>query len=333
VKRRKFVALMGGLLAAPCSLGQKPQKVPVLGVLTPHSRAMTAQAPRSPVREALKKFGWVVGENLELERPDAEGKEDRLPAMAEELVRKRVDVIWAVGPEAAVAAARATRAIPIVFWGVGYPIEQGLIDSFARPGRNVTGIAFFTGPEVSTKILELLKEIAPSAKRVAMISTPSAMMDVKGNRFVGVRPVFEAAVKHLGLESRLFEITRAEDIDGVLASILKSRAQSLVVPGTTLTFRERQRFVDFASRNRLPAAYNQRQFVESGGLFSYGIDSVETQMQSITYVDHILRGARPANLPVELPSKYQLIINRKTAHALGLKVPQSMLARADRVIE
>ncbi len=266
-------------------------------------------------------------------RPDAAGREDRLPELAEELVRKRVDVIWALGPEAAVAAARATKTIPIVFWGVGYPVEQGLIDSYARPGRNVTGMAFFTGAELATKVLQLLSEIAPGARRVAAIVTPSAISTVKGDQYVGGAPVIESAAKSLGFEYRAHRVAKREDFDSVFAAILDSRAQALVTYGTTTTFRERQRIVDFANRNRLPSAFNQREFVEAGGLLSYGADTRETIFQSMLYLDRILRGARPADLPVELPSRYDLAINLKTAQSLGLTIPQSILVRVDHVIQ
>lgn len=331
--RRRFVASIGGVFAASLVRAQKSEKLPILGVLTPHPREAPEQRARSPVTARLKQLGWVPGETIAIDRPDGEGREDRLPAMAEELVRKRVDVIWAIGPEAAVAAARATQTIPIVFWGVGYPVEQGLVDSFARPGRNVTGIAFVTGVELSMKVLEYLGQIAPSARRLAYVTTPSAAFHVRGERILGARPAIELATQKLGMAYRAYEIAKVEDFDAVFATILKSRAQALFVPGTTLTFRERQRFVDFADRNRLPAAYNQREFVEAGGLFSYGIDSMDTVLQTLGYVDRILRGAKPADLPVEMPSKYELVINLKTANALGLKMPQAVLLRADRLIE
>ena len=333
MNRRGFVAMIGGALAAPLARAQKPAKLPVLGILTPHPREAPERAAQNPFLVRLKQLGWVNGESIAIDRPDAEGREDRLPAMAEELVRKRVDVIWAIGPESAVAAARATRTIPIVFWGVAYAVEQGLVDSFARPGRNVTGIAFNTGPELSAKLLEHLNLVAPAAKRVSRIITPSAMSDINGNRVTVGMPILQDASKRLRVELRDHEVLKVEDFDAAFAAVLQWRAQALVVPGTTLTFRERARFTEFAMRNRLPSAFNQREFVEAGGFLSYGIDSTETILQTIGYVDRILRGAKPADLPVDLPSKYELVINLKTAKALGLKVPQSVLLRADRVIE
>jgi len=333
VKRREFLVGAGALIAAPLARAQQPVKLPVLGVLLPHPRGTPEQQARSPLPAWLKQLGWVPGKSIAIERPDAEGREERLPAMAQELVRKGVDVIWAIGPEAAVAAARATRTVPIVFWGVAYPIEQGLVDSYAHPGRNVTGIAFVTGPELYGKVIEYLKQIAPAAGRLATILTPSAREVVTGGYVAGASPVMRAAAKKLGMEYREHGIVRVEDFEAVFAGILESRADALFVQGSTLSNRERARFVDFANRNRLPSAFNQREFVEAGGLFSYGIDSGETALQTLAYVDKILRGAKPADLPVDLPSKYELVINRGVEKALGLTIPQSVLVRADRVIE
>ena len=330
--RRRFVAVIGSALAAPVVLAQKPAKLPVLGVLNPHPPL----APESPgavgVRARWKQLGWVDGENFHVLRPNAEGREDRLPAIAAELVRSRVDVIWALGPEAAIEAARATSIIPIVFWGVGRPIEQGLVESIARPGRNVTGIAFYTGTELTFKVLELAKEVLPRVKKFSSIQIPSANQTVKGGQLKATI-ADDRMLRKLGLEVRHYDVTRVEDFDGVFAAILKARPQFLFVSGSTLTFRERHRIADFALRNGLPSAFNQREFVEAGGLLSYGIDSSGTVLQSLAYVDRILRGARPADLPVELPSRYEFVVNLKTASALGIKVPQSVLLRADRVIE
>jgi putative ABC transport system substrate-binding protein len=330
MNRREFVMAIGGALAAPLARAQKASKVPVLGILTPQPRPAPAQRAQNPFMVRLKKLGWVDGETLVIEQPD--GREDRLSAMAEELVRKQVDVIWATGPEAAVAAARATRTIPIVFWGVAWPIEQGLIDSFARPGRNVTGMAFSVGTEWQ-KVLEALREIAPKALRLAAVATPSANRTVSGELFQSSVARNSELVKQIGFEFQRFEVARVEDFEGVFAAIRDWRAQALYVPGTTLTFRERKRFADFATQHHFPSAFNQREFVDAGGLFSYGIDSLETTLQALGHVDRILRGAKPAELPVVLPSKYEFVVNQKTANALGLKIPQSILVRADRVIE
>lgn len=330
--RRRFVAAIGGALAAPLARAQKPGGPRTIGFLSPHPPLPPEHPAARAMLETYKRHGWTLGETLRMERPNAEGREERLPATAEELVRKRVDVIWALGPEAAVAAARATRAIPIVFWGVAWPIEQGLIESFAPPGRNATGIAFTAGNE-GQKVLETMREIAPKAVRLAQIATPSALRTVGGELHRGAQPSLLAAAEKLGLEMQRIEVARVEDFEGAFAAIRQSRAQGLFVPGTTLTFRERQRIVDFANQNGMPSGFNQFEFVAAGGLFSYGIDSTRTFFQTIEYVDRILRGAKPEELPVQLPQHFQLVLNRKTAQTLGLTLPQSVLIRADRVIE
>lgn len=333
VRRRQFLIAAGGLLAAPFARAQRAAAVRTLGLLNPHPAPSPDERARSPAFARLRQLGWIESQNLLIERPEDPAREAALPKMAEELVRKRVEVIWAIGPEAAVAAARATKTIPIVFWGVAYPVEQGLIDSFARPGRNVTGMAFFTGPELVTKVLELLSQIAPRAKRIAAIRTPSAQETVKGEIYEESHAVVRAAAQSLGFDYLEHLVSKREDFDSVFAAILDSRAEGLVAYGTTTTFRERQRIASFANENRLPSAFNQREFVEAGGLFSYGADTWETIAHSTTYIDRILRGARPADLPVERPSKYELAVNLKTAKALGLTVSQSVILRADRVIE
>ncbi|MFY9315851.1 MAG: ABC transporter substrate-binding protein [Burkholderiales bacterium] len=323
---------MGGALAAPLARARKPTEPRTIGFLSPHPPL----PPEHPVARAVlavyQRHGWTLGETLRIERPNAEGREERLRALAEELVRKRVEVIWALGPEAAIAAARATRTIPIVFWGVAWPIEQGPIESFARPGRSATGIAFTAGSE-GEKVLETMREIAPKAVRLAQIATPSALRTVGGDLFQGTLPSLQVAAKRLGFEMRRIEIARVEDIEGAFAAVRESRAQALYVPGTTLTFRERGRFVDFANQNGLPSGFNQFEFVDAGGPFSYGIGSMQTILQTFEYVDRILRGAKPAELPVQLPQRFQPVLNRKTALALGLALPQSLLVRADRAIE
>jgi putative ABC transport system substrate-binding protein len=301
--------------------------------LSPHPRPDPKRDARLPVCGArFNRLGWHK-ENLVVVRPEDSSGESALAAMAEELVRKRVDVIWAIGPEAAVAAARATRTIPIVFWGVAHPVEQGLIASFAQPGGNVTGVAFFAGTGLFGKVLEVFREIAPRVSRVAAISTPSARNTVQGGRYQESQPAIEAAARSLGFDYRAHAVARPEDFESAFAKILESQAQGVVTFGTTLTFRNRQRIVEFANRNRLPHGANQAEFVEAGALFSYGANTLETNLQCIDYIDKVLRGTKPAELPVERPARYELAVNLKTASTVGLAVPRSVLLRADRVIE
>jgi len=321
------IAASGALLTPPV---WAQARVPKLGILNPHPKA--PPTADDPVMTGLRRHGWKPGETLIIERPDGGGREDRLPELARQLVAKKVDVIWALGSEAAVAAARTTDSIPIVFWGAAYPVEQGLVDSYARPGRNVTGITWSAGPEVDAKRLEMLRQLAPGKKRLAALSVPTAIHTVNGER-AEVQPVIPAAAGSLGYELRAFPIKGADELAPAFAAILAWGAQALTVTPSTITVRERARIVEFANLNRLPSAYALRDFVEAGGLVSYAIDWRPTMARSMAYVDRILRGAKPAELPVEQPSSYETWINLKTAKLLGLAVPQSLLLRADRVIE
>ncbi len=333
IRRRYFLIAACAALSAPNIVrAQAARKLPVLGILSPHPTPTPEQLAQNPLRNRLRELGWDDGKTFSIERAYGEGREDRLPELASMLVAKKVDVIWALGPEAAVAAARATKTIPIVFWGIPYPIEQGLINSYARPGRNVTGVATFASPEIEGKRLELLREIAPAGKRLAHLRVPTAASTVGGGPAKIESPTAVAAQK-LGYEFREFPVEKLEDFEPAFAGILAWGAQLLAVSGTTLTFRARQRIAEFALNNRLPSTFLLRDFVEAGGLMSYSIDWRPTFAHSANYVDRILRGAKPADLPVDLPSRYELALNRKTATALGLTIPQSILLRADWVIE
>jgi len=329
-RRRFLLASVAGALATPLAAeAQQRAKIPTLGLLYPSP----SSGPSLGFFSAnLKKRGWIVGETVTLEDASAEGQEDRLPALAETLVARRVDVIWAAGPEAAVAAARATKTIPIVFYGVGYPVEQGLVDSLARPGRNVTGHAAVAGTE-TTKGLEILREIAPGATRLAVIAVATVVRTVLGGEYRGGRQVIDVAAEGLGFEARTYWVSTREDFDAVFPSILDARAQAILVDFTALTIRESQRIVNFANRNRLPSVFGATEFVKAGGLISYGANRLGMMDYSFALVDKVLRGARPSDLPVELPTKFDLVINLKTAKALGLTIPPSLLARADHVIE
>lgn len=260
-----------------------------------------------------------------------EGSEARLPELAAMLLAREVDVIWCLGPEAAVAAARATRTIPIVFWGVAFPIEQELIESLAKPGRNATGVAWYSTPEVDGKRLELLREIAPSARRLAFITVPSAIEKVSGGPAT-ITPSTAPAAKRLGYELREFPVVKPEDFDRQFSDVLGWGAETMTVSGTTLTVRERYRITEFAKKQRLPSTYTLRAFVEAGGLVSYAIDWRPTFAQTADYIDRILRGAKPGDLPVALPTGYEIAVNLKTAALLGLKIPESLLLRADWII-
>lgn len=329
-RRRLFLITTGAFLAAPHLARAQAAKKPVLGILNPQPMPPPAALTQSPLRVRLRELGWVEGSTLDFENAFGGGREDRLAELAAGLVAKNVDVIWTVGPEAAVAAARATRSIPIVFWGVPYPVEQGLINSFARPGKNVTGVAWHASPEVGAKRLELLREIAPATRRVAHLAVPTASYRVAGGP-AQVTPAIGSTAEKMGFEFREFPVEKAADFDDAFAAIRAWGAQAITVSGTALTIRERRRITDFAIQHRLPSAFTLPVFVESGGLVSYAIDWRPTMALAANYVDRILRGANPGDLPVDLPSKYETTVNLMTAKALGVTIPQSILIRADRV--
>jgi putative tryptophan/tyrosine transport system substrate-binding protein len=339
MNRRGAVSALLALGTAAGPLGPRAQSTPpagsrTLGILTRQSSDDVERLWLGALRAELKARGWIEGQNLVIEKAFAGDKAERVRALAEELVRKRVDVIWAFLPEAAVAAARATKTIPIVFVGVAWPVETGLVDSFARPGRNVTGVSAYTGIEVSTKRLEFLKEIAPTATRLSWILDSRMQEKMEGGDF-DIRPLLDPAANGLGYEVRYHYVGKGEDFEPAFADILKGRAQSLAVAGSAVTVAARARIAAFALHNRLPSACASPVHVDAGCLLSYSSygEISELIARGVGYVDRILRGARPAELPVYRPDRYELLINLRTAKALGLQIPQSVLLRAHRVIE
>jgi putative ABC transport system substrate-binding protein len=283
----------------------------------------------------LRELGWVDGKTLRIERAYCGDDLGRLPELARMLVAKKVDVIWTASPQGAVAAARATTTIPIVFWRVGFPVELGLVDKLARPGRNVTGLAWFANEGIYVKRYQLLRELAPHVDRVGTIYAPNTMYDVSGHPLdlKWLRDKITAGTQAMGLQRRVFLIRRLADFRPVFDAIERWRADSLMVHDVPLTILARRRIVDFARRRRLVDVYYAREWAEAGGLMSYGIVFVPTLVRSLDMVDRILRGANPANMPVELPSEYELVVNLRTAKAQDFEVPQSILLRADRVIQ
>jgi putative ABC transport system substrate-binding protein len=330
MKRRDSIATLLALIAWP-RLARTQAKVAALGFLSPQPMPTEQEFAKFRFVSKLRELGWIDGQSLRIERGFS-GHEDRLPEVAAALVEKRVSVILAVGPEAALAAARLTKTIPIVFWGVGYPVEQGLVQSLGRPGGNVTGVTAFEGIGIYQKQLELLLQVIPEAKRVAWIRTPGAAITMAGHDSGMQMPVLSAA-KTLGIEVREFPVYRDTDFETVFKGIAESGAQAMSVGGTMLTLRNRGRILEFAGRERVPGIYFDRSWVELGGLMSYGANGVAGFLRAVELVDRILRGGKPGEIPVELPSIYEIALNLKTAKALGLKIPQSILARADRVIE
>ena len=264
-----------------------------------------------------------------IEYRDAEGKLERLPALAAELVALKVDVIVAAGTPAALAAKQATRTLPIVFAAAADPVASGLVTSLARPGGNVTGLSILA-PELVGKCLEQLKQAVPGVSRVAVLWQPGGLGErTEKDMLKGA----EVAARALGVRLQFVEARGPADFDRAFSDMTRARAGALTVLASAMFFSERRRLVDLAAKNRLPAVYPLREFVDAGGLMSYGPNLADLFRRAATYVDKILKGAKPGDLPVEQPTKFELVINLKTAKALGLTIPPSLLQRADQVIE
>jgi ABC-type uncharacterized transport system substrate-binding protein len=329
MRRREFIALVGGAIACPMGVRAQQQagKVPRIGFLS-----LTSASDRpfllDAFRQRLRELGWADGQNIVIDYRYAEDRVDRLPDLAAELVRLKVDLIVAsAGTQVATAAKNATETIPIVMIFVRDPVGNGLIASLARPGGNVTGTSGSAGLEWVAKQLELLKETVPQIRRVAILSNPDNAYHQLAIREVNV------AAQSLGVQLQLLEARRPNEFDGAFVAMAKERVGALLVLSDAVFSSHRTRLADLAARSRLPAAYGVRESVEAGGLMSYGPSILDSHRRAATYVDQILKGTKPAELPVEQPTKYELVINLKTAMALGITVPSSLLARADEVIE
>ena len=326
--RRGFIGtLAGSLLAAPLAARAQPAgKVYRIGYLTAGS--VTAN-PRvlEAFRQGLRELGWVEGQNIVIEYRSAEGHLDRLPDLAAELVRLKVDVIAAAPTPAALAAKNATGVVPIVGVSLTEPVELGLIAGLARPGGNVTGVSYSVGADIFGKDLELLKEVVPRVRRVAVLSNPAGP----------AQPLTVSNIKQaagpLGLQLLLVEARAPGDFDGAFATMTRERVGALFVVTDPMFIPHRSRIVGLATKSRLPSMFTQRADVEAGGLMSYGPNFPDMYRRAAIYVDKILKGAKPADLPVEQPTKFELVINLKTAKALGLTIPQSLLRRVDEVIQ
>jgi putative ABC transport system substrate-binding protein len=330
MERRTFMAMLtGGLVAAPLAAeAQQAAKVARIGYLT----GSLAAGPHLPeaFRQGLRDLGYVEGRNLVIEYRDAEGKFERLPALAAELVALKVDVIMAGGTPQPLAAKQATRTIPIVFAGAVDPVGSGLVTSLARPGGNVTGLSALS-PELVGKTLEQLTQAVPGVSRVVALWHPGGFPERTGK---DILKEAEVAARALGVRLQFVEARGPEDFDRAFSDMTRARAGALtVLPSTTMFVIERRRLVDLAAKNRLPAVYPSREYVDAGGLMAYGPNLADLFRRAATYVDKILKGAKPGDLPVEQPTKFELVINLKAAKALGLTIPQSLLLRADEVIQ
>ena len=322
------VVLALSLTVAPLvAEAQQAAKNTQIGYLAPNLAA-SRHLPEA-FRQGLRDLGYVEGRNVVIEYRDAEGKFERLPALAAELVALKVDVIVAGGTPAALAAKQATGTLPIVFAGPGDPVTSGLVTSLARPGGNVTGLSSFA-PELVGKCLEQLKRAVPGVGRVAALWQPGGLGERADK---DVLKEAEAAARALGVRLQFVGARGAADLDRAFSEMTKARASALTVLPGSMFVNERRRLVDLAAKNRLPAVYPWREGVADGGLMSYGPDLADLFRRAATYVDKILKGAKSADLPVEQPTKFELVINLKTAKALSLKIPQSLLLRADQIIE
>ena len=307
---------------------QQPKKVPRIGYLSPVDAARES-ARSEGIRLALRELGYIEGQNIAIEYRYGEGKIDRYPELLAELVRLKVDIIVvAAGGDRGIQAIKnATKTIPIVMAGLpADPVESGVVESLARPGGNVTGVSLLTR-ELDAKRLELLKEAVPKVARVAVLydPIPSNVRTVKDD--------LPAAARGLRLTVWSWEVRGAVDFDKVFSGISKQRPDGLLVLGSPLTNINRKRIVDFALKSRLPSISSVREFVAAGGLMSYGADEAERYRRVAYYVDRILKGAKPADLPVEQPTKFELVINLKTAKQIGVTIPQTLLYRVDKVIK
>jgi len=323
VRSLRLLAALGlGILSGPFAANaQQPARVPRIGFLA------VGSSPRvEAFWQGLRELGYVEGQNIAIERRFAESKLDRLPGLTAELVRLKVDVIVAPDPPSASAAKEATRTIPIVMRSSGDPVEAGLVASIPHPGGNITGV-YSIADELVGKRLELLKEVAPRVSRVAVLWSPDWPGSVHWFRDV------EGAARSLGVQLQSLEARRPADFDRAFEAAKKGRAGALITLRNPVIVSSQRQVVNLAAKGRLPAIYDDREFVESGGLMSYGTNLADLYRRLATYVDKILKGAKPADLPVEQPTRFELVINLKTAKALGLTIPQSVLFRADQVIQ
>ena len=330
MRRREFITLLGGAAVAWPLTARAQQargsvahaRIAFLGA----ESASTNQYFADAFRQGMGEHGYIEGQNVTLVERWAEGRSERFPELIGELIRLNVNVIVAVSVSAALAAKNGTTTIPIVFIASD-PLGSGLVSSLARPAGNLTGFSLFLGDEFSSKWIELLKEAVPNASRVAILSNP---LNPASANYLNV---LRRAAEKLGITLHFQTVTNPDQFDGAFTTMVAARAQALIVVVDPLTVRYRGQIVELAMTNRLPAMYGFRDFVDAGGLIAYGVNVPYLCRRAAIYVDKIIKGAEPADLPVEQPTKFELVINLKTAKALGLTVPPALLTRADEVIE
>jgi putative ABC transport system substrate-binding protein len=327
MRRRNFVALLSGVVAAwPfAARAQHERKISRVGFLGNSTAALEANLV-GPFREGLRKYGYEDGRNVEIVFRWADGRYERFPALIAELIAANVDVIVTAGTPAAFAVKKATSTVPVVMAAVGDPVGTGLVSSLARPGGNITGLSG-TATDLEGKRLELLREVAPNLSQVAFFLNPAnALHDLSLRQA-------RAAANALRIKLLPQEVRRSEDLDGAFASIVKEQPGGLLILADRIFLHNRERIMKFAIERRLPSVNAYRELVEAGGLMSYGPSYEDMHRRAADYVDKILKGARPGDLPIEQPTKFDLLINAKAAKALAIAFPPTVLARADEVIE
>ena len=324
-KTSASILFAGALLAAAVIVeAQQPARIPRIGILI-GSSASSYSARVEAFRRRLRELGYVEGKNIFIEYRYAEGKLERLPDLAAELVGLKVDVIVTTG-QAVLVAKKASPTLPIVFGAAADPVGAGLVSSLARPGGNITGLSLMA-QDLDGKRLELLKEAFPKVARVAFLWVP---VDSRGNLAL---TEMEAAAKALGFKLQSLEVRSLEDFDGAFARAKTNGAHALITSASPLIDTQQRQVLDFAAKNRLPAMYHTSEYVEAGGLMSYGPNYTDLWLRAADFVDKILKGTKPADLAVEQPTKFEFLVNLKTAKQIGLTIPQKVLARADRVIK
>jgi putative ABC transport system substrate-binding protein len=326
VTRREFISLLGGAAAWPLAArAQQPAKVARIGFLGNSTAALEANLV-GPFRDGLRELGYEEGRDIVIEYRWADGRYERFPALIAELIALKVDAIVTAGTPASLAVKKATTTIPLVMVAVGDPVATGLVASLARPGGNITGLTSIS-VEMEGKRLELLREVVPKVSHIAVLwNAASPIQVIEEGEVRAAARVLRIKMLSLGVRTR-------EEIDDALATIIRERPDALLVLADRLFLHHRTRIMDFAAQERLPGVHAYRELVEAGGLMSYGPSYADMHRRAAAYVDKILKGAKPADLPVERPVKFELVVNLKAAKALGLTIPPSVIFRADEVIE
>jgi putative ABC transport system substrate-binding protein len=327
MRRRQFITLLGGAAATwpLAARAQQPAKIPRIGFLGNSTATMEANLI-GPLRDGLRELGYEEGRNVIIEFRWADGKYDQFPALVAELLAAKVDVIITAGTPATLAIKKATSTVPLVYIAVGDPVGTGVVPNLGRPGGNITGLSSIA-PDLEGKRLELLREVVPKLSHVAFFLNPANAFHTASMRQARV------AAQSLGIKLQPMEVNKSEQLDGAFASIVKEKPDALLILADRVFLHNRKRMMEFAIQQRLPSVNAYRELVEAGGLISYGPSYEDMHRRAAVYVDKILKGTKPADLPIEQPTKFTLLINLKTAKTLGLTVPPTLVARADELIE